>query len=53
MKREKKIILSVIIALVGLILMLVLFLRLRYGGGDEYHNFSTEPRYDDSQLDSF
>ncbi len=50
MKRRKKLILSIIITLAGLLLMLILFLRLRYGGGSEYPDLSTTPLYNQSQL---
>gem|GEM_PF-201379 len=36
---------------VGLLLILAIFLRLRYGGGEEYKDVSTAPFYNKSQLE--
>ena len=47
----KKILKRIGISLLVLILLLVIFLRVRYGGGIEYVDISTDPKYDKSQLE--
>ncbi len=48
---KKRILLYILTALVSLLVLLVLFLRLRYGGGQEYKDLSTAPVYTQSQLE--
>ncbi len=50
MKKGKKITISVVVTLIGLIVAIIIFLRLRYGGGQEYTDISTAPKYSSSQL---
>ncbi|MEW7289484.1 L-dopachrome tautomerase-related protein [Aquimarina sp. 2304DJ70-9] len=49
--KRKKILISLIVTIVGLVLLLALFFRLRYGGGQEYQNISTQAHYNSSQLE--
>ena len=51
MKKFKKISLRALAILFGLFLILAVFLRLRYGGGKEYMDISTAPRYTADQLE--
>jgi len=41
------------IVLVTLLIILAIFLRLRYGGGKEYQDISTAPAYSENQLELF
>ncbi|MCO6488632.1 MAG: hypothetical protein J5I98_09460 [Phaeodactylibacter sp.] len=47
----KKTLLYILATLVGLVVILGLFLRLRYGGGREYPDMSTEPVYKSAQVE--
>lgn len=47
----KKLIKRIGIGLLVLIVLLVIFLRVRYGGGTEYPDVSTAPKYNASELE--
>lgn len=47
----KKIAKKIGIGLLILVILLAIFMRLRYGGGTEYPDISTQPRYTASQLE--
>lgn len=50
MQRIKKILIYTVISIIALSLVLIIFLRLRYGGGEEYADISTDPVYVPDQL---
>jgi len=47
----KRIAIIIISILLTLFIIVAIFLRVRYGGGIEYKNISTEPLYKESQLE--
>lgn len=47
----KKTLLRIGTTILLFLLLLTIWMRLRYGGGSEYQNVSTEPRYNSSQLE--
>ncbi len=51
MKKVLKIFLWIVGVLLFLVIVLTIFLRLRFGGGQEYPDISTAPKYDKSQLE--
>ncbi|MDX1641541.1 MAG: L-dopachrome tautomerase-related protein [Balneolaceae bacterium] len=51
MQRVKKIVIYTVISIIALLLVLMIFLRVRYGGGEEYPDISTDPVYGPSQLE--
>ncbi len=48
-----KLLFRILVSLILLFLILAIFLRLRYGGGKEYLDISTDPLYDKTELIEF
>ncbi len=51
MKKIKKITAYILTILLALLITLLIVLRVRYGGGEEYHDISTSPIYKSNQLE--